>query len=613
MTTTTKFDAAGFVKNLTNGPGVYRMVDGEGTVLYVGKARNLKRRVASYFRPLEQLDAKTRALTSHITGVEITATHTETEALLLENTLIKEHQPRYNILLRDDKSFPYIFLSAQEQFPALSFHRGPRRRKGRYFGPFASAGAVRETLTQLQKLFRVRQCEASFFKNRSRPCLQHQIDRCTAPCTGYVTEAHYQEDVGHAVMFLEGRSQEMVVELVERMQTAASTLEYEAASRYRDQISALRRVQERQYVVGAKGDIDVIAVHVEDTVAAVQVFMIRNGQSLGNKSLSPKHAVNATPAEVLSAFLPQYYLSATRQHPIPSLILTSEALDDEALLATAFSEQSGRKVQIQHRVRGERTHWLQMARENAVLAVRQRLTDKTNLRVRFEALGGFFSMEETPARVECFDISHSAGEATVASCVVFDHEGAVKSDYRRFNIRGIEPGDDYAAMRQALMRRYTRLQREDARIPDLVLVDGGRGQLKQAMDVMQELQLTGVKLGAVAKGPSRKPGYESLFVPGAVQPMRITGDAPGLHLIQQIRDEAHRFAITGHRGRRARTRRTSTLEGIAGIGAKRRQRLLLEFGGLHAVSRAGVEDLARVQGISTSLAQSIYDAFRDKG
>ena len=608
-----KFDATAFLKTLTSGPGVYRMVGEDGTVLYVGKARNLKRRVASYFRQAQQLEVKTRVLMSHTATVEIAATHTETEALLLENTLIKEHLPHYNILLRDDKSFPYIFLSSNERFPALSFHRGPRRRKGRYFGPFAGAGAVRETLGQLKKLFRVRQCEDSFFRNRSRPCLQYQIERCTAPCVGYVGESSYQEDIDHAVMFLEGRSQEMIAELVERMQAVAGRLEYEAASRYRDQISALRRIQEHQYVVGTKGDIDVVAVHVEQAVAVVQVFMIRSGQNLGNKSLLPKHAEGASPAEILSAFLPQYYLSAARQHPIPAVILTSEALDDEALLSAVFGEQAGHKISIRHRVRGERLRWLRMARENAALAVRQRLSDKANLQERFEALRELFGLEETPSRIECFDVSHSAGEATVASCVVFGHEGAITSDYRRFNIRGVEAGDDYAAMRQALLRRYTRLQREDARLPDLVLVDGGRGQLKQAVDVMQELQLSEIQLGAVAKGPSRRPGHESLFVPGAAQPLPMTADAPGLHLIQQIRDEAHRFAITGHRGRRARSRRTSTLESIAGIGAKRRQRLLLQFGGLQGVARAGVEDLAGVQGISTALAQNIYDAFRNRG
>ena len=607
-----EFDSAAFLGTLTGQSGVYRMFDDGGQVLYVGKARNLKKRVASYFRNPEQLAPKTRALMKHTVSVEVTATHTETEALLLENNLIKEHRPRYNILLRDDKSFPYIYLSTEEGFPRLAFHRGPRRGKGRYFGPFAGAGAVRETLNLLQKLFMVRQCENSFFRNRSRPCLQHQIKRCTAPCVGMVNETRYADDVRHAVMFLEGKSEAMIEELVGRMEKAAKEREYEAAGRYRDQIVSLRRVQERQYISGAKGDIDVVAVRIRDGIGVVQLFIVRNGHSLGTKTITPRHVAGAEAKDILEAFLPQYYLSATANRPVPAEILVSEPIDDPQLLEAALSEVAGRKVAVRHRVRGNRAHWLQMANANAELVLDQRLADRASLRERFDALQEALNLDEAPARIECFDVSHSAGEATVASCVVFEVDGPVKSDYRRFNIKDIEPGDDYAAMHQALKRRYTRLRKEEAKMPDLLIVDGGKGQLTQARAVLGELQLDDLQVLGVAKGSTRKPGLEQLFMAGRERPFVLQSDAIALHLIQQIRDEAHRFAITGHRARRSRARKTSVLEQIPGIGAKRRQRLLSEFGGLQGVARAGIEDLARVNGISRSLATDIYTALREQ-
>ena len=607
-----EFDSAAFLGTLTGQSGVYRMFDDGGQVLYVGKARNLKKRVASYFRNPEQLAPKTRALMKHTVSVEVTATHTETEALLLENNLIKEHRPRYNILLRDDKSFPYIYLSTEEGFPRLAFHRGPRRGKGRYFGPFAGAGAVRETLNLLQKLFMVRQCENSFFRNRSRPCLQHQIKRCTAPCVGMVNETRYADDVRHAVMFLEGKSEAMIEELVGRMEKAAKEREYEAAGRYRDQIVSLRRVQERQYISGAKGDIDVVAVRMRDGIGVVQLFIVRNGHSLGTKTITPRHVAGAEAKDILEAFLPQYYLSATANRPVPAEILVSEPIDDPQLLEAALSEVAGRKVAVRHRVRGNRAHWLQMANANAELVLDQRLADRASLRERFDALQEALNLDEAPARIECFDVSHSAGEATVASCVVFEADGPVKSDYRRFNIKDIEPGDDYAAMHQALKRRYTRLRKEEAKMPDLLIVDGGKGQLTQARAVLGELQLDDLQVLGVAKGSTRKPGLEQLFMAGRERPFVLQSDAIALHLIQQIRDEAHRFAITGHRARRSRARKTSVLEQIPGIGAKRRQRLLSEFGGLQGVARAGIEDLARVNGISRSLATDIYTALREQ-
>ncbi len=607
-----EFDSAAFLGTLTGQSGVYRMLDAGGQVLYVGKARNLKKRVSSYFRSPDQLAPKTRALMKHTVSVEVTATHTETEALLLENNLIKEHRPRYNIVLRDDKSFPYIYLSTEEEFPRLAFHRGPRRGKGRYFGPFASAGATRDTLNLLQKLFMVRQCENSFFKNRSRPCLQHQIKRCTAPCVGLVDAARYADDVRHAMMFLEGKSEAMIDELVARMERAAKTLDYEAAGRYRDQIVSLRRVQERQYISGAKGDIDVVAARIRDGMGVVQLFVVRNGHSLGTRTITPRHVAGADARDILEAFLPQYYLNAAANRPIPDEILVSEPIDDVDVLEAALGEAAGRKVSVRHRVRGDRARWLQMANANAELVLDQRLADRASLRERFDALQEALDLDEPPSRIECFDVSHSSGEATVASCVVFEAEGPVKSDYRRFNIKDVAAGDDYAAMHQALKRRYTRLRKEEARMPDLLIIDGGKGQLSEARAVLDELQLDDLEVLGVAKGSTRKPGLEQLFKVGRERPIALSAESPALHLIQQIRDEAHRFAIAGHRARRTRARKTSVLEQIPGIGAKRRQRLLSEFGGLQGVARAGVEDLARVQGISRALARDIYTAFREQ-
>ena len=607
-----RFDAQSYLRTLSNDPGVYRLVDRFGRVLYVGKARNLKKRVASYFRTPEQLSPKTRALMSHTDSVEVTVTHTETEALLLENNLIKEHRPRYNIVLRDDKSFPYIHVTTQDAFPRLSFHRGARRGTGRYFGPYASAGATRSTLTQLQKLFRVRQCEDSFFDNRTRPCLQYQIGRCTAPCVGLIDETAYGEDVRHAVMFLEGKSEEMIDELVRRMESASHALEFELAARYRDQIANLRRVQARQYVSGARGNVDVVAARAREGIVVVELFVIRNGQSLGSRTLRPAHGADADEEEMLRAVLPQHYLSRSgRERQIPDEILLSHAIGGLDVLEQAIGEQSDRRVRIRSNVRGERARWVAMAVDNAELALQQRIESRVNFRGQFDALREVLDLEHPPARIECFDVSHTGGESTVASCVVFEHDGARKSDYRRYNITGSTAGDDYGAMRAAIERRYARLQSEDAMLPDLLLIDGGRGQLRQAVEVLAELQVSGIVTVGVAKGTTRKPGFEQLFLPDRGAPIALPSDSPALHLIQRIRDEAHRFAITGHRLRRSRTRRTSVLEQIPGIGVRRRRRLLSEFGGLQGVSRAGVEDLTRVRGISRDLALAIHEAFRD--
>nr|VFK21896.1 MAG: Excinuclease ABC subunit C [Candidatus Kentron sp. LPFa]VFK35060.1 MAG: Excinuclease ABC subunit C [Candidatus Kentron sp. LPFa] len=619
-----KFDHAAFLDTVPSQPGVYRMLDDAGNVLYVGKARDLKKRVASYFRGRPQdasQPSKSQILVSHIRAMEVTVTHTETEALLLENNLIKALNPRYNILLRDDKSYPYIYVSTREEFPRLTFHRGTRSEAGRYFGPFPSAGAVRETLHLLQKLFRVRQCEDSFFRNRSRPCLQYQIDRCTAPCVGLVDKATYGIDVRHTLLFLDGKDQEIIENLVARMEAAAKSLAYEAAAHYRDRIRNLRQIQEHQYVSsqknsdrnegGIRRDIDIVAAVCRDGVAAVQVFFIRAGRNLGNKTFFPQHAAQADAGEVLTAFLPQFYLSTHRDAALPDQILVNEPIHDVSPLEAALGERAGRKVTITLPQRGERTRWLLMAIQNAELAISRRLVERSTLDERFETLREILDLEETPTRIECFDVSHTQGESPVASCVVFGANGSMKNDYRRFNLRDIEPGDDYAGLRQALRRRYTRLRKEEAKLPELLLVDGGKGQLTQAIAVLTELQIEGMEIVAVAKGPTRKPGLETLFLPHREMPLTLPADSAALHLIQQIRDEAHRFAIAGHRSRRSRARNTSTLEQIPGVGAKRRRQLLNELGGLQGIQRAGVEDLARVRGISPSLARAIYGAFHE--
>jgi len=605
------FDYKAFLKTLTTRPGVYRMLDAEGTVIYVGKAKNLKRRVSSYFSRHDS-SPKTRSMVSQIRNIEIAVTNTENEALLLENNLIKALRPRYNILLRDDKSYPYIYLS-DDEFPRLSLHRGRRSKKGRYFGPYPSAAAVRESLNLLQKLFPVRQCEESFYRNRQRPCLQYQIKRCSGPCVELIDRESYREDVRHAVMFLEGKDNAIIDELVRKMEAASAALDFERAARYRDQIANLRRVQEKQFVMGGGGDLDVIAVALKDGVGCVQVFFIRNGRNLGNKSYFPQHTAEADSSEILAAFISQYYLGGS-EHPIPGEILISEHLPEQALLEQVLSEQAERKVSLSDRLRGDRARWLQLARTNAEQALSSHLATRQNIINRFEALREALGLDELPQRIECFDISHTMGEATVASCVVFDSNGAVKSDYRRFNIEGITPGDDYAAMEQALTRRFKRLKEGEGKYPDILLIDGGKGQLRQAEKVLEELQVIGVILIGVAKGPTRKPGLEQLILSGHSTPIILPPDSPALHLIQQVRDEAHRFAITGHRQRRAKARRTSSLEGIPGLGPKRRQQLLRQFGGLQEVARAGVEDLMVIKGISRKLAQSIYDAFHaDEG
>ena len=596
-------DPKALLKNIPRVPGVYRMLDSGGLVLYVGKAKHLQRRVASYFR--RSLNGRLQLMVSQIADIEVTVTRTEGEALLLESNLIKSLRPRFNVLLRDDKSYPYIYLTSHEEFPRLCFYRGVRKGPGRFFGPYPSAWAVRETLQLLQKLFPVRQCEDGFFRNRSRPCLQYQIKRCSGPCVALTSQSEYAEDVAHTTKFLDGRTDEVVDELVAAMETAAARLEFERAAVLRDQISTLRRIRERQYVSGEGGDLDIIACAQEGGACCVQVFFIRGGRNLGNKGFFPQAPDGTEDSALMAAFLAQFYVDKE----IPPELITSVEPDESGLLEDAFSERAGRRVQIRTNVRTERARWLEMARGNAQVALKSRLGSQAGYARRLEALRDALDLDELPGRMECFDISHTQGERTVASCVVFDAEGPRKSDYRRFNIEGIVPGDDYAAMHQALSRRYTRVKEGEYPVPDLVFIDGGRGQLHAAAGALEELGVSGLQLVGISKGPDRRPGTEQLWLLGQELPVILASDSPAMHLIEQIRDEAHRFAITGHRQRRAKARTRSVLEDISGIGPKRRQLLLKQFGGLRGLARAGVEDIAGVDGISRQLAQQIYDAF----
>jgi len=597
------FDARKFLATLSQRPGVYRMFDSEGAVIYVGKARNLKKRVASYFTSKAH-HPKTQALMNRTVHIEVTVTATEPEALLLEYNLIKEHQPRFNVLLRDDKSYPYIKLTKSQEFPRFEFHRGKRVPANRYFGPFPSAGAVRQTLGQLQKLFRIRQCSDSYFSHRSRPCLQYQIKRCTAPCVGLIEKRDYQKDVNNAISFLSGKNDIVLLDLQNRMDQAAAVLNFESAAQYRDQIASIKDVQARQAVAGAgMKDADALAVESEAGTFCVAVLMIRGGRMLGSRHFFPRTAAHTEAREVLSAFIAQHYFS----QEAPPEILAGTDIDDRELLGAALSERAGRRVVIRQRVRGHRRRWLEMAAANAAQGLMTHRASNATTARQFESLTQLLGLDDMPERIECFDISHTGGDETVASCVVFGPQGAVKSAYRRFNIRGVEPGDDYAAIEQAVMRRYRRLQKGEAPMPDLVLIDGGRGQLARACEVLRELQLPDIVLLGVAKGQGRKAGREKLFLAGGATSLHLPGDSPALHLIQQIRDEAHRFAITAHRQRRGKALQQSLLESIPGLGPQRRKALLKAFGGLQGVKRSGIDDLAAVRGISRALAERIYD------
>lgn len=605
MTVTSGFDSKAFLKNLTRRPGVYQMFDTEGAILYVGKAKNLKNRVSSYFRT-SGLSPKTQSLVGRIAQIEVTVTGSETEALLLEQNLIKQQRPPYNILLRDDKSYPYIFVSDRDSYPAIRFRRGSGRQKGRYFGPYPSSNAVKESLNLLQKVFRIRQCEDSFFRNRSRPCLQYQIKRCTAPCVGMISEQEYRQDVKHAMLFLEGRNHEIMQRLAEDMDAASRALEFERAAQLRDQISALQQVQERQYVSSQEGDADIFGCAVQPGGVSIHALFVRGGRVIGSKAYHPRVSVEDDIGDILSSFIAQFYLTGPRE--IPALIITPELLPDQDCLQEALVQKRGRKVAIQHSVRGDRAGWQRLAQTNAEHQLSSHLASKQNIYNRFLALQEVLGLDQPPQRLECFDISHSSGEATVASCVVFDREGPRKSDYRRFNIEDVTAGDDYAAMHQALLKRYTKVRKGEGVLPDLLVIDGGKGQVKQAMQVLEELQLQDIMVIGIAKGPTRKAGFEVLVSGDTGEEAVLASDSPALHLLQHIRDESHRFAIVGHRAKRGKARRQSKLEDIPGIGPKRRRELLKYFGGLKEVERASVEEIAKVSSISRALAQDIYAA-----
>ena len=598
------FDVAAFLKNLTTRPGIYTMLNDKGEIIYIGKAKNLKNRVSSYFKT-QTASVKQQVMVAKVAAIEVTVTHTEGEALLLECQQIKRHKPRYNICLRDDKSFPYVFLSSEQDFPQITFHRGAKNKKGRYFGPYPSSGAVRESLKLLQRLFPIRQCDDAVYSNRTRPCLQYQIERCTAPCVGLVDKQNYALDVESTVMFLEGKGGLLIDQLIIKMEQAAANLDFEQAAGFRDQIAKLRSVLEKHFVHGEKGDVDIIACASKTNVACVQVFFIRNGQHLGNKVFFPKMTDEHDSAAILQAFIPQYYLDKQ----VPYELIVSHELEETELLSEVLASQAKHPVAISSSVRGERLKWLQMAYTNAENSLLSKLSDKKGIYARFLSLQEELGCKDLPKRLECFDISHTQGDQTVASCVVFDREGPVKSAYRRFNITGITGGDDYAAIHQAVFRRFKRLKQGEHEAPDILFIDGGKGQVHEAQKALAELDINNVMIVGVSKGPDRKPGMEKLILVDQEQPVEITPGASGLLLIQHIRDEAHRFAITGHRQRRGKATKQSVLESIPGLGSKRRQLLLKQFGGLQGISCAGVDALCSVDGISRQLAQQIYELF----
>ncbi len=605
-TSTPVFDHKAFLRTVTSRPGVYRMFNADDRVLYVGKAKNLKNRLSSYFRNTG-ISAKTAVMLSHTRSITVTVTHTESEALILESNLIKEFSPRYNVLMRDDKSYPHIYVSDTLAYPGIEVHRGARKRPGKYLGPYPSATAVRETIHLLQSTFKIRSCEDSVFRNRSRPCLQYQIKRCSAPCVGYISEQAYGIDIKHAMLFLAGKSRQIINELVAAMEKAAAKRNFEKAATYRDQIQHLQKVAERQYVSGDQGDIDILACASEAGQACVQVFYVRNGLSLGNRSYFPKLPEAMAPEQILAAFIPQFYLS----REMPSEIIVSALPDDAELIQQTLSESAGHKVALRHNVRGERARWRKMAQDNAAGALAVRLASRSGMMQRFENLQTLLELEELPLRLECFDISHTLGEATMASCVVLTPEGPLKSDYRRYNIKDITPGDDYAAMKQALSRRFRKAEDQEQKLPEVLFIDGGKGQLRQAMEVMDALGLHSILLVGVAKGEGRKAGLEKLVFGDGRAEKYLGIESAALNLVLQIRNEAHRFAISGHRAQRAKARRESPLEQIPGLGPKRRQTLLKFYGGLQGITRAGVEDLAKIPGINKKLAQQIYDQFHE--
>ena len=595
------FNGKSHARRLPTGPGVYLMRDEAGTALYVGKAANLRKRVSSYFDARPKIDRIMR-MVARIQSIEVSLTRSEAEALLLENEWIKSLKPRYNVLLRDDKSYPWIMLGKDHEFPRIAFHRGAKDKHREYLGPYPSASSVRESINLIQKLFLLRNCEDSYFSHRLRPCLQYQIKRCTAPCVGKTSSADYARQVEDALLFLRGHSQKVITRLISRMEEAANLRHYEQAAQHRDQINYLKQMQARQFVSAGNGDLDIIALARLQRASVIEVMSVRGGRSLGQRDFFPTQAEGHTESDVLRAFLGQYY----RQRLPPPEIIISHPIEQRELFETVFSERSERKVRIQPHPRSHRRQWLDLVSRNALNALHMRSVETSRISNQFEAVAELLKLEEVPAVIECFDVSHTSGHKTVASCVVFGHEGPIKSRYRRYNLKGFEPGDDYAAMREVLTRRYRKLAVEGGLLPDLIVVDGGKGQLGIAVDVLKECGLVDIPLLGVAKGPSRRAGYEEWVLPVAPFSLSPGPESAASHLIQQVRDEAHRFAITGHRGRRQKATVHSVLEDIAGVGAKRRRALLTHFGGLQGVRKAGAEELAGIPGINRQLADRIY-------
>jgi excinuclease ABC subunit C len=598
------FDSKAFLSQLTSSPGVYRMYDIGDELLYVGKARNLKKRVGSYFLRASG-NPRIESMVDQICRIEVSLTHTEDEALLLEATLIKEQNPRYNVSLRDDKSYPYVRIATGHAFPRIGFYRGAKNADGRYFGPFPSSTAVRETLLTLQKLFRLRPCNDTFFANRNRPCLQHQIRRCSAPCVNLISPDDYAFDVSKAVRLLEGKGDELAREIGADMEAAAEALEFERAAKLRDQIAALSRVRENRAITGGADEIDVIAVAQHAASSCVVVTSVRDGLNLGHGSFFPKHPPNIDVSELLGNFIAQYYLG----RPVPPEVLVSDVPEELEWLEHSLGTAAGRKVRILNPQRGAKQRLLDMAINTAQQALSTRIVEAASMDKRLIELQQALDLDHPPRRLECFDISHTMGEKAVASCVVFNEEGPLKAAYRKFNIEGITPGDDYAAIKQAVSRRFARVKAGEVQVPDVLFIDGGKGQLSSAVEALAELEFEGVRIVAIAKGPTRKPGLEQLILPEREEAIMLPPDSPALHLIQRIRDEAHRFAITGHRARRDKARVTSGLEAIEGLGPARRRSLLKSLGGLPQIKRAGVDDLARVEGINRLLAERIYAHF----
>ena len=605
-----KFNHKEFLASLTQKPGVYRMIDVTGSIIYIGKARNLKKRVGSYFRA-SGLATKTMKMVEKIHNIELTITESEIEALILEQSLIKRHHPTYNIQMRDDRSYPYIALTEKEVYPRLSLYRGKKKETGRYFGPYPNVNSMRETINLLQRIFRLRQCENTYFENRSRPCLQYQIKRCSAPCVGFISPDQYARDVRHSVLFLEGKNKTITKELTQEMDKASESLEFEKAAIYRDQVIHLRRIQEDQFVENQGGDADVLAADLRNSFMVVHIIYVRAGRVIGSKGFYPKFKLAETKADILTAFISQNYLRSERSSHIPEEIISADVLEDGASIEEALCRVAEKKIKLSMRVRSYRAKWVKLAQVNAELSLEALISDKKNIRTSLIELQDALKLDNEIVRLECFDISHTSGEGTVGSCVVFDDTGAVKSDYRRFNILDIQPGDDYAAMKQVLDRRFTRLTKGEGKMPDILVVDGGKGQLTQAAKILKKYQLSEIFLVGIAKGVSRRAGQETLFIAqdAGYREIVLASSSQALHLLQRIRDEAHRFAITGHRRKRDKSRRHSVLEQIPGLGPKRRRELLRHFGGQQELKKASLPEIMKVTGISNKLAENIYAWF----